>query len=1216
MTSISQDRNLDYTFARHFVTLRTVLGLTQSTLAQQLGVTERAIQRWEGGTRYPKVEYLKAFLVLCIEQHAFPAGREVEQARTLWKAAHLKVLFDEHWILGLLHPQVAQSLMQESVGARMPQSLVRPVDWGEEVSEVSFYGRESERAQLTTWIQEDRCRLIALLGMGGIGKSALAVTLLHQLSPFFSVAAFRSVRDAIPCEELLADLIQTLAPEPLSEIPGPLTQRITLLIEMLQKRRCLVVLDNVETLLQEGEHSGGYRAGYEEYGRLFERIATTQHQSCLVLTSREKPAELKPLEGSQTPVRSLHLAGLDEEASEQILREKQLRGETEAKQRLVDAYSGNPLALKIVAETIRELFAGEIASFLAEGHIIFQGVRALLAQQFARLPFLAQSVLFWLAIFREPVEVSSLLTRFVTPVPRLQLLEALEDLRRRSLVEHGQQRSHFTLQSVVMEFVTDELVQQVAGEVQRKEPDALLCYALSLVSTKEYIRQTQERLLLAPVLSHLGASQPRRGIVEQQLLRSLDLLRSYDVNEQGYGPSNVAMLLGHLNGHLKGINFSGCSLREVNLRVEMQDARLAGANVRNSVFTEFFEPGTAVAISRNGQYWAVAGTIGNVRVWEWGQQSNQILHLAWQAHNTNIYGLAWSPDGRTLATGGWDNTVKLWEVEHATLLWTGWHDGQVNDIAFSPDGHFLASGGTDGLVRLWNTENGTQVQQFVGQSGAINSLAWSPDGKWLASGATDGSIWIREPEMLEPDIHAQQLLGHTNWVQRLAFSPDSAQLASASSDGTLKLWKMGNGNCLQTFMGHADRVMCVAWSPDGRTLASGGWNSTIFLWDIIQGRARASLKAEDNIMITSVAFTPDSRTLLSSSKTMRIWDVEHGQCLRTIDTYLVVFLDIDWSPDGQFLAASSSGGQIMLWKIAPFPSRSTLRGHSESVQGVAWSPDGQFLASAGNDGRIGLWNSTTGACIEMLRDSDPVDTLFLSVAWSPDGRLLASGSFRRGVQVWDIAAHTRRWVGQTPQPTRLHHVAWSPDGRWLVGAGWDGTVYLWDADDGRLLRQMVSHNWGVRSVIWSPDGQWLASVGAGKENGEIMVWEARSGERVQTLIGHTWATFAVAWSLDGKKLISGGGDGMLYWWEITGGQRILTQKAHQGMVYALKVSPDGRTLASCGDDSAIHLWDIESGKHLQTLPLERLYERLDISGIQGITEAQKKTLRALGAIED
>lgn len=1214
MTSLSHNRELDSPFGNQFVTLRTALGLTQAALAERLGVTERAIQRWEAGTRSPKADSLKSFLSLCIKHGVFAEGHEVEQARTLWKAAHLKVLFNEQWVRGLLAEQETQLLAKESDGALMPPSVARRLDQGEELSEVSFYGREREKAQLTTWILEDRCRLILLLGMGGIGKSALAVTLLHRLAPSFSITVFRSVRDAIPCGDLVADLLQVLASEPVAELPAAFERRITLLLDILQTRRCFVVLDNIETLLQEGEQSGPYRAGYEEYGRLLERIATTQHQSCVLLTSREKPGELKPLEGSRTPVRSLHLTGLDEQAGEQIVLEKHLHGEAEARRQLIQAYSGNPLALKIVAETIRDLFASEIPPFLAEGQIIFQGVRALLTQQFARLTFLEQSVLRWLAIVREPVDVTRLFSLFVTPIPRLQLLEALEDLRRRSLVEHGQRRSEFTLQSVVMEFIADELVKQIATEVQRQEPDTLLTYGLSLTSAKEYIRQTQERLLLAPVLFQLGAARPRKGVVEQQLLRSLDLLRSYDLNEQGYGPSNVAMLLEHLNGHLNGVNFSGCQLREVNLRVEMQDARLTGAHVQNSVFTEFFESSTVLAMSRNGQYWAVGGTAGNARVWEWGQSSNQILHLAWRAHNTNIYGLAWSPDGRTLATGGWDNTVKLWEIERGTLLWTGRHDGQVNDVAFSPDGHYLASGGTDGQVRLWDSENGSQVQQLASQGGTINALTWSPDGMYLASGTNDGSIWLWKLEMPAPDIHVQQLLGHTNWVQALAFSLDSTHLASASSDGTVKLWKMESGSCLQTFIGHTDRVLCVAWSPDGRTVASGGWDSAIFLWDIMQGRARASLIPGDNNMITSVAFTPDSRTLLSSSKTMRIWDVEYGQCLHTIDTYQIIFLDIDWSPDGQFLAASDSHGQVMLWKVAPVPSRSTLGRHSESVQGVVWSPDGQLVASAGNDGRIGLWDPTAGACLEMLRDPDPGDTLYLSVAWSPDGRLLASGSFLRGVQVWDKAARTRRWVGQTPQPTRIHHVAWSPDGTQLVGAGWDGTVYVWDAEDGRLLRQIASHNWGVRSVIWSPDGKWLASVGAGKENGEIKVWEAQSGKRVQVLRGHTWATFAVAWSPDGKKLISGGGDGMLYWWEIESGHHSLAQKAHQGMVYALKMSPDGHLLASCGHDAAIHLWDSESGKHLQTLQLERLYERLDISGIQGITETQKMTLRALGAV--
>ena len=1216
MTSLSHPQNLDSPFANQFVTLRTALGLTQSALAEQLGVTDRAIQRWEAGTRSPKADSLKLFLELCIQHHAFPVGHEVEQARILWKAAHLKVLFDEHWVRTLLDRQEPQAdVPAERNVALMPHSIARRLDLGEEVAEVSFYGRESEQAQLVRWIQEDRCRLIALLGMGGIGKSALAVRVMHQLAPSVNVAVFRSVRDAIPYEELVTDLIQALVPEPLADVPKLLESRVTLLLTLLQTRRCLVVLDNIETLLQEGEHSGQYRVGYEGYGRLIERIATTMHQSCVLLTSREKPAELKPLEGNHIPVRSLHLSGLDEEAGKQILLEKQLRGDTEARQQLIDAYSGNPLALKIVAETIREQFRSEIGEFLAEGYLIFQGVRTLLAQQFARLTFLEQSVLRWLAIVREPTNVTRLLSLLVTPVPRLQLLEALENLRRRSLVEHGQQRSEFTLQSVVMEFVADELVKQIATEIQRNEPDTLLSYGLLLASAKEYIRQTQERLLLAPVLFHLGSAEHRKAVVEHSLLYSLDQIRSLHLDAHGYGPTNIVMLLRQLNGHLKGINLSGCSLREASLQVQMHDARLVGATVRDSVFIEPLGPSEAVTVSRNGQYWAAADPDGDVRVWEWGQEAKQTLHLSWHAHVTNIFALAFSPDGRTLASAGWDNAVKLWEVEHGTLLWTGWHTGQVNDITFAPDGSLLASGGDDSLIRVWDTQSGTQVQQLVRQDVSIQSLDWSPDGRMLACGYSDGSIWIWKPEMPEPGIHAR-LSEHVSWVTGLAFSPDSTQLASGGHDGAVKLWKMESGVCFQTFLGHMDRVARVVWSPDGHTVASGDWNGTIFLWDIMRERARASLRSTGfSSFISSLAFTPDSHTLLSGSTFVQMWDVERGQCLRTIDSYLDILTSIDWSPDGQSLA-SGSAEQVTLWKVAPVPSQNALHGHREPVQGVAWSPDGLLVASAGDDGRIGLWNPNTGVCLEMLQDPDAVDTLFLSVAWSPDGRQLACGSFMRGVQIWDIPAHTRRWVGQTPQPTRIHSVAWSPDGMQLAGTGWDGSVYLWDARDGRLLRQMEGHTWGVMGVAWSPDGKWLASAGGGREQGELIVWEAQSGEQVQVLTGHPWATFAVAWSPDGKKLISGGSDGKLCWWEADSGHRLWVREAHLGMVYALRVSPDGHRLASCGEDGAIFLWNIESGEHLQTLRLERPYERLDISSIQGVTEAQKAALRTLGAVEN
>src|SRR5256712_2784564 len=200
--------------------------------------------------------------------------------------------------------------------------------------------------------------------MGGIGKSALAVTAMHRLAAQFEVVLWRSLRDAPGCSALVDGCLQVLAPQPLRDLPDSLEERLSLLMEQLRARRALLVLDNLEMLLSEGEGTGRMRAGYEGYARLLRRVAQTVHQSCLLLTSREEPSDLVPLEGSRTPVRALRLSGLEREAGEQLLEERELVGTASGREQLIERYGGNPLALKIVAQTITELFGGEIAAFL------------------------------------------------------------------------------------------------------------------------------------------------------------------------------------------------------------------------------------------------------------------------------------------------------------------------------------------------------------------------------------------------------------------------------------------------------------------------------------------------------------------------------------------------------------------------------------------------------------------------------------------------------------------------------------------------------------------------------------------------------------------------------------------------------------------------------------------------------------------------------------
>jgi hypothetical protein len=422
------------------------------------------VAEWEGGLAYPKTDHFKAFLALCVRQQAFPAGREAEEIRALWHAAHQNVLLDEAWLQGLLAKPPSPRVTAAVAQARGAEAVSTPqascgsrVNWGDAPDVPTFYGREREMALLTEWVVQERCQVVSVLGLGGIGKSALAVSLMHQVAPHFEVVLWRSLRDAPTCEALLDDCLQVLAPDVLRDVPVSLERRISLLLECVRRTRVLLVLDNLETLLEEREGTGHLRPGYEGYARLLRQMAETEHQSCLLLTSREKPIDLAPLEGNRSPVRALRLARLDAEACQQLLADKEVTGSAADQARLIEAYAGNPLALNIVTQTIVELFAGEIAPLLEQGEVVFGGVRELLDEQYARLANLEQMVLHWLAIARESVTLGELRALLVLPSPSGELLEAVDRLRQRSLIEHGQHPGSFTLQSVVLEYVTMRL---------------------------------------------------------------------------------------------------------------------------------------------------------------------------------------------------------------------------------------------------------------------------------------------------------------------------------------------------------------------------------------------------------------------------------------------------------------------------------------------------------------------------------------------------------------------------------------------------------------------------------------------------------------------------------------------------------------------------------------------------------------------------------------
>ncbi|MFL5657030.1 MAG: NB-ARC domain-containing protein, partial [Ktedonobacteraceae bacterium] len=1014
----------DYAFGQAMLTLRTSIGLTQAGLAERLRVTRKAISRWEAGDTYPKASHLKALLALAVGQQAFPAGREEEEIRAFWHAAHQKVLLDESWLQGLLGAQrprlslVAPRPVEQTHGAehgsatlftsdkggraetsrsgfqvppvtsdkggidetsrsgfQVPPAAGEPrVDWGEALDVPSFYGRMGELALLTQWVVQERCRVVSVLGLGGIGKSALAVSLMHQIAPHFEVVIWRSLRDAPSCEALLDECLQVLAPQPLGLLPASLERRLSLLMEHLRDQRALVILDNLETLLEEGEGTGRMRPGYEGYAQLLHRVGETAHQSCLLLTSREKVSSLALLEGSRKPVRALHLAGLDAVASRQLLEEREMVGSAHDRARLAEVYAGNPLALNIVAQTIVELFGGEIAAFLEQGEVVFGSVRELLDEQFVRLSALEQSALLWLAIVREPVNLDELLALPGAPKPRGQVLEAVDRLSRRSLIERGKRPGSFTLQAVVLEYATARLITEAASEIEQGRLARLIEHGLSQATAKEYVRQAQERLIVVPLLAQVRSAYPQQAAVEGHLLSLLDQLRAWADYAQGYGPANVLALLRQQRGHLRGLDLSHLSIRGAYLHgVEMQDASLARASLRETVFNEAFDITWAVAISRDGQYWAAGSRRGEVRVW---REEGRLLHLAWQAHSDTVRALAFSPDGRTLATGSWDGAIKLWDIESGALLWTSWFTDNIESLAFAPDGCTLASGGDDATVQLWDAHSGAHRQTLSGHSGPVFALAWSPDGSLLASGGAGEDIRLWELSGAQPGTSVRMLAGHTNWVLGLAFAPDGTKLASGSWDYTVRLWDVASGNLRQTLTGHTDRVRAVVWSPDGQLLACGTYQRGLQVWDV----AARSLRWADRAQVTwirRVAWSPDGTRLVGGDEDghVYVWDASDGTQLLRLAGHHGAVTSVAWSPDGTRLVSGGGsqgqgGGELFVWEVqrgerhpAWGAGNSALVGHPGVVSAVTWAPSGQRLISGGSDGRLRWWEVHSGECV-------------------------------------------------------------------------------------------------------------------------------------------------------------------------------------------------------------------------------------------------------------
>ena len=1071
--------------------------------------------------------------------------------------------------------------------------------WGEAADISRFYGRGEEQSRLEAWLVQERCRLVSILGIGGVGKTALSVKLAKQVQSQFNYVAWRTLRQAPPLLEVLSELILFFSDQQDTQVPDTAAKQIEQLLSYLREKKCLLVLDNFESILKTGDRTGKYRHGYEDYGLLLERIADGAHQSCLVITSREKPMGLAYREMDGGKVRSHLLTGLTPTASEEILNTLGIQGS--GQQQLINRYSGNPLALKIVAATIRSVFAGDVAEFLDYGTVVFGDLWDLLDQQFNRLSALEQTVMRWLAINREWTSLKELRADIVPAVSHRALLEAVESLKARCLVETS--RAGITQQPVVMEYMTERLVEQFYQEISEQDYQLFSQYALLKANAKEFVREAQIRQLSQPLLEKL--LNALGSTIELQLQQLLQAFKHQPKETVGYAGGNLLNLLCQLDVDLQGQDFSYLPLWQVYLLgKDLQNVNLAHADLSKSVFSDSLASIISIAFSPDGE-WLVAGdTNGEIHIW---QVADGQKIFAWKAHDGWIWSVAFNSDREKLASSSEDGTVKVWSVKEQQQLV---HNFQLNrnriwSVVWHPNGQQIASGGENGTVLIWDLRTHECVQTLETNQKSIEPVAFSPDGQVLACGSsTDSAIHILDVNRGEC---LQTLVGHTNGIWSVVFSPDGQSLISGSSDTTVRIWDWVTGKCRRVLQGHQEIIWSVATNQDGSLVASGSDDHTVRIWDSYTGQCLRTLQGFKS-RVWSVAFNLRSPLLASGNdEAVKLWSVTTGQCLKTFKGCPQLNWSVIFMPNSSQLASSGQDQLVRIWDWQAGTCIQTSQKHPSYVYAISHHPVEPVLASISANTTY-VWNLATWGIISTLEGHG---AQIWQVAFSPDGALLATCSFDHTARVWD-------WRSGSCLNVLQGHSSWtyclrfSPDGRWLATGSMDKSIRLWDVETGECFKTIETGTEWITELEVSPDGQHIVS---GSVSGVLMLWSVNGDMPLRTVQAHGGHISAIYFSPDGQTVVTGSHDCTIKLWDAVTWECLKTLTGHTNLVVSAAFSADGKTLASASHDETVRVWDVGTGECLQVLRSPRPYEGMKIEGATGLADTQKATLQMLGAIE-
>ena len=584
----------------------------------------------------------------------------------------------------------------------------------------------------------------------------------------------------------------------------------------------------------------------------------------------------------------------------------------------------------------------------------------------------------------------------------------------------------------------------------------------------------------------------------------------------------------------------------------------------------------SAAFSPDGKQLATIGDDGTTILWD-SNTGKELLHLPGSTKPSDLgteQRITYSPDGKHLAACD-SNQVKVYDPASGELIMTlSRHEKDVISVAFSLDGKYLATGSVDSSVHIWDASNGDLLRTLKGHSAEVGGLAFSPDGKLLLSSSEDGTLIIWDAETGEM---LRSLPEFT--IFKVSFSPDRKRVAAVTLNG-LQVWKYTPDSAepitfegSQAILTIPESVGSVIFSPDGRIIAAPQANGGVVkLWDASTGQELFTLVGHTD-WVQGLAFTPDGKRLASTGLdgTVRIWSLASGQETVAVMAPPAGYGNrVVYSPNGQEFATNGGDGTATIWNAKTGEPRLTLTGHDLELLNIAFSPDGKRFATGSLDATAIIWDVATGKKLLTLSGHEAG---VRDIVFSADGNLIATGGFDLTARVWD-AATGKQILKITGHEGIVPGVAFNPDGTQLATASTDGTAKIWDVKTGELLFTLAGHTGGVVDIAYSPDGKKIATASG---DSTAKIWDATTGSELFTLIGHSAELRPVAFSPDGKLIATGSGDNTAKIWDVETGQELVTLPGSEGGVYgvAFSLSDGGAHLAVASNDGVVRIFALQ-----------------------------------------